>query len=459
MIRQNDKCDRNVSFYGYVRGCPMKMKADVHIPGCGDFQINNISFLADPCPLPNKEKKRTLDDREKLIYAPLSGFGGIVYDKDAVYIELGQSQSLQKRKRENDDNENSSSTQAVSNNKYIDSIIKTKDTLDTKLMNTKINLFSSNVEFHFDENKISKPDKNETESDTESKDEDNDDEVLRYKKNNNADLDLFSIRKPLKINEDIDNTKYLTKMITVDDDSAKTDYMDSIRDCFVTGKWEANEEENEYDGDEFGDFDDDFDDDDLDGSMKNGNENTEFSDSEIESSSNDKSNRKKRKIWEIEENENAHYDMLEREAQEQTERNRLEFEKMDDSVRVTYEGFRSGMYVRIEINKVPSEFIKEFDGKRLMIIGGLAINESNIGSVQTRIKKHRWFGKLLKTNDPLIVSLGWRRFQTIPIYFIQDHNMRNRFLKYTPQHMHCHASFWGNVIKYFSVFLNSFNLY
>ena len=52
-----------------------------------------MSYLPDPCPLPDKEKKRSLNARERLIYAPLSGVGGIVYDKDAVYIDLGGSHS------------------------------------------------------------------------------------------------------------------------------------------------------------------------------------------------------------------------------------------------------------------------------------------------------------------------------------------------------------------------------
>ena len=38
-------------------------------------------MLPDPCPLPEKEKKRSLTEKERLIYAPMSGVGGIVYDK------------------------------------------------------------------------------------------------------------------------------------------------------------------------------------------------------------------------------------------------------------------------------------------------------------------------------------------------------------------------------------------
>jgi hypothetical protein len=61
--------------------------------GCGDLKIHDISHLPDPCPLPDKLKKRTLVEKERLLYAPFSGVGGIVYDKDAVYVELGGSHS------------------------------------------------------------------------------------------------------------------------------------------------------------------------------------------------------------------------------------------------------------------------------------------------------------------------------------------------------------------------------
>lgn len=55
-----------------------------------------MCYLPDPCPLPEKIKKRSLVDKERLVYAPFSGVGGIVYDKDAVYVELGGSHSHSK---------------------------------------------------------------------------------------------------------------------------------------------------------------------------------------------------------------------------------------------------------------------------------------------------------------------------------------------------------------------------
>ena len=51
------------------------------IPGCGDFTLSEVSALPDPCPLPEKIKRRSLSEKERLIYAPMAGVGGVVYDK------------------------------------------------------------------------------------------------------------------------------------------------------------------------------------------------------------------------------------------------------------------------------------------------------------------------------------------------------------------------------------------
>ena len=51
------------------------------LQGCGDFTLSEVSALPDPCPLPDKIKRRSLSEKERLIYAPMAGVGGVVYDK------------------------------------------------------------------------------------------------------------------------------------------------------------------------------------------------------------------------------------------------------------------------------------------------------------------------------------------------------------------------------------------
>ena len=64
--------------------------------------------------------------------------------------------------------------------------------------------------------------------------------------------------------------------------------------------------------------------------------------------------------------------------------NRAEFEDVDDETRVQYEGFRPGMYVRLEISSLPCEFVNNFDPHYPIILGGLGSSEGNIGYLQVR---------------------------------------------------------------------------
>lgn len=140
------------------------------------------------------------------------------------------------------------------------------------------------------------------------------------------------------------------------------------------------------------------------------------------------------------------YDFQKAKMQKQIDINRAEFDQLDPSSRARAEGFKAGTYARIVLENVPCEFASKFNPRFPVIVGGLAPTEDRYGYVQIRIKRHRWHKKILKSSDPLIFSLGWRRFQTMPIYSTTDSRTRNRMLKYTPEHMHCFGVFYGPLV-------------
>ena len=125
--------------------------------------------------------------------------------------------------------------------------------------------------------------------------------------------------------------------------------------------------------------------------------------------------------------------------------NREEFAGLSDAARVRVTGVPPGSYVRLLITGVASEFVTRFHPRNPLLVGGLAPGEEGLALMRTRLKRHRWHAKILKTNDPLVFSVGWRRFQALPLFSMVDDNERQRFLKYTPEHLHCQATLWGPV--------------
>lgn len=224
-----------------------------------------------------------------------------------------------------------------------------------------------------------------------------------------------------------------------------------VMNRFVTGKWKESEDAEELlklddinDEEVYGDFED------LETGEKHETKMTKESKiDEIEEKKKLLEKKKKLKEQFDLEYDNSetktYYDELKLEVERQANLNKSEFEGIDDNIRVQLEGYRPGMYVRVEVETVPCELITNLDPTYPLIIGGLLHGEENIGYVQTRIKKHRWYSKILKSKDPLIFSVGWRRFQTLPIFSKLEDNLRNRMLKYTPEHVACMAHFWGPI--------------
>ncbi|KPP77013.1 ribosome biogenesis protein BMS1-like [Scleropages formosus] len=593
-LRVDPKCDRTVSLYGYLRGTYLKNKGQVHIPGVGDFAVADVSFLPDPCPLPEEQKKRALNQKERLLYAPMAGVGGVVYDKDAVYIDLVSSHVDQPQ------------AEMRPTAELVQSLIGTHATLDAKLAASKVSLeqqaplenrvwdpvtqrerrkavFSDDEEegdgdesYEGDEEgqseqgeQLSEEEEEHEYSGEEEEEECSDEEglqggdeeekssgareskvgearrgqdeeekaprvkrqrlerveakppvempafadseddlemsgddgALRWKEglaqkaseaflrqqqaapnlrklvygsvieeqNSPSDEDadeiggLFRVSRPEKSRSRRVDAMDCSRFVPDSPhDWDQEEVLNSIRDCFVTGKWEESKDAAtllKEDEELYGDFED------LetgevhhgkpakeeDSAEESGEEEEEVMVKEdAEEEQKKKRLEKKRRLKErfdseYDDGDATYFDDLKEEMQKQAELNRAEFENIDDEARVQYEGFRPGMYIRMEIPGLPCEFVNNFDPHYPIILGGLGASEGNVGYLQMRLKKHRWHQRILKTRDPLILSLGWRRFQSIPLYHIEDHNGRHRLLKYTPQHMHCGATIWGPI--------------
>ncbi|CAG8682073.1 16974_t:CDS:10, partial [Dentiscutata erythropus] len=560
-VRQNPVCDRTVTLYGYLRGTNMKPNIRVHIPGAGDQYLTDISILPDPCPLPDKARK-SLSEKQKLIYAPMSDVGGIMYDKDAVYINIPGSFT------KTDDNE--AEFEKGPGERMVISLQDASDTLASKLQEASLSIFANSVplkasdlneklyestennKFERTRRRVTFNDENEetymseenssiendnelalnkhdmgnsegniskeiafVESDSDISAE-NDEELdenrpdidgaLRWKSNltNKAEKMFIANRRvnimqliygeevpdevacnslsnstqdaksknyecPLKHEEDffrianddtgnakileaIDSSKSCFVIESLDEWDDET-VLESIRNRFITGSLEddnstgLNNSDNNEDDEACGDFED----------LETGeivkvrqSKKVEEAKEELEQETLAQKRILLKKKFDAEYDnkddtaKTDFYDELKEEISKQLQLNREEFDDDDPHTRIMVEGFRPGTYVRILLKGVPCEFVNYFDPVYPVIVGGLLTAEENLGFIQVRIKRHRWHKKILKNKDPLIFSLGWRRFQSIPIYSLND-NTRNRMLKYTPEHMHCIATIYGPI--------------
>nr|ABF95781.1 expressed protein [Oryza sativa Japonica Group]BAG87379.1 unnamed protein product [Oryza sativa Japonica Group] len=118
----------------------MKRGTKVHITGAGDFSLSGVTSLADPCPLPSAAKKRGLRDKEKLFYAPMSGLGDLLYDTDAVYININPHLVQFSKTGENDASKKQGKGQDVGVT-LVKTLQNPRYSLNEKLDQSFINLF------------------------------------------------------------------------------------------------------------------------------------------------------------------------------------------------------------------------------------------------------------------------------------------------------------------------------
>ncbi|CAL5347849.1 unnamed protein product [Camellia sinensis] len=632
-VHMDNKCNRNVTLYGYLRGCNLKKGTKrgnkkeeegdslssicimVHIAGVGDYNLAGITSLADPCPLPSAAKKKGLRDKEKLFYAPMSGLGDLLYDKDAVYININDHFVQFSKVDENGGVTHKGKDRDVGE-VLVKSLQNTKYSIDEKLDKSFITLFGKKVNISkassdqedahrsvdqingvepaehdsdkesdaedLDGSEISDEDKtlqedltmktvdddsdeeNNNENnrkehiefhdgrmrrkavfgdeadhdhlkdlgDDEDEDEDEDeDDVLHSDFSEDGEdhdanedemgnaskwKDSLTERTILRQNDNLMQLVYgksATMATTVDDAQANSEdeeseddeffkpkgegnkkssggvdgdivnvddcskftnhaslknwkieeSIESIRDRFVTGDWSkaahrshASEAIGDNDDDVFGEFED------LEtGEKYESHQKSNAGDDDSQKDDDTKIEERRIKKLALRAKFDAHdtehggkfhrgqaseggfFDKLKEEIELRKQMNIAELNDLDEATRLEIEGYRTGTYLRLEVHDVPFEMVEYFDPYHPVLVGGIGLGEQNVGYMQARLKRHRWHKKVLKTRDPIIVSIGWRRYQTTPVYAIEDHNGRHRMLKYTPEHMHCLAMFWG----------------
>ncbi|KAF7721972.1 Glycoside hydrolase 2 (Mannanase, beta-galactosidase) [Apophysomyces ossiformis] len=615
LLHRQPNCDRTVTLYGYLRGTNLKSNMRIHIPGAGDHVVSDVSVLPDPCPLPDKERKR-LDEKNKLIYAPMSDVGGVMYDKDAVYINVPgnftKKSALAPSEHQEGEDMEKDVEPAGPGEKMVMDLQEAKDTLAAQLAESELRIFSGSTpmragdvveddeeqtgiterleedgtgrtrrravfgdedeeidEMEDDEDDDEDEDEmNEDDEDMMSEDDEEDDAPMRGRaltkfdtrnipkkgeKDDKEDISkendiqfaesdsefgsdeeeminvdgrrahdddemlagelrwkanlkekasemFFATRRvnlmsliydsPDVTPEDIANGNYGSKeeedgSESEEDDEEKEFFtlkrennetsselmdstrgllpggdldewddeeaLDSIRGRFITGdasngqKNENGEEEEEEEV--YGDFEDLESGEKVEEAEEEERDPVEVERERIAKRKEELKDKFNREYDNEEEDEGPEMDFYEKrkaEIEKQLMTNRAEFENDDPHTRALVEGYRPGSYVRLLIKDMPCEFIQHFDPTYPVLVGGLLTSEDQFGLVQVRLKRHRWHRKILKTNDPLIFSIGWRRFQSIPIYSLND-GTRNRMLKYTPEHMHCLATFYGPV--------------
>lgn len=485
---------RRLDLYGYVYGGRLREGVEVHLPGVGDFNIAGIKRLTDPCPPPmeteaerrraaarkdGKDEKpktknalRTLAERHRVVYAPGSDIGSITVDSEAMYIYVPDQQvGFTQQESESSQKELPEAVRLVRALQDSEAALdKASGQASLRLVgNTKVRVDAEQPEGSH----IRRPAPGTTEEaggdepngdeDVDEGEEEADDEDDPLEERDVEMLQRAEQRfsRAPRLEEMVYGSNKVNEQFGGSSGSRSMPADDKLEKSGATDHQTVPL------------FDDEEDDDDDHSRMPKGEkagllgnlgdldgldsvrmhklpgEDTEWDEQRKEAL-------KARKFitggWSsAEEDEGS--------AEEETAEDAAKKEGAEDDTQpgeqndaaappdVFSDGFAIGTFVRVRLEDVPAACVAEMRRAKPMILGGLLAGESRMGLVQTRIKRHRWHPKLLKTYDALLLSVGWRRFQTLPVFSIEDRGeKRMRYLKYTLEHAHCTMTCYGPMV-------------
>ena len=119
--------------------------------------------------------------------------------------------------------------------------------------------------------------------------------------------------------------------------------------------------------------------------------------------------------------------------------------------------FKIGSYLRIEV-QIDKEISRKLEPEYPVVLCSLKHQESSLAFLRVKIKKHRWYPHVLKNKDPLTFSIGWRKFQSIPVFTMEDETgnseVNMRMIKYTPKFGFCYGVFYSPMYAVGTTFLS-----
>lgn len=543
--------DVTVSFFGYIRGGHFNKYRTVYINGLGDFDVDMIKSINDPCPYEIVEKngvvKRTLREKQNTLFAPWCKINNIEFDKKDGFITIPERFVTLTRKAGEDTKtvtEGVKMIREMHNSKKIinEDNMEVDDemnlgTTNPKMLedfkdknNTKSKLNKSKPRDIFEEEEDEDYENNDAENDDDDDEEDDmeliqgmkvsgkvleDKKTAKLREKNlalekaphtkfNDILNTFKKINKEKLNYQETYAEALEREIYGDESTNDTIASSNLQigkggsrvfendDDFIKVKSNRNTkkkdfeiefeitkdnspieaslkslikaarkklrfdiEENEEEPIEE-ELDEGEEEDDANKFKKSKDRllkkgiNLKAIEEDISSDDDDKFSKlkkQKKKDEEIDDdNSNLDKELDPEEKKKLLEEEEAKNKESKEFFSEDYGYYKLGTYVRIDVKGISHEIIERFSSRKPIILCSVDIQEQAMSFMKLRLEKHLYYPKVLKSGDPLIYSIGWRRFQTTATLCVEDKHRRLRHIKYTPKFGPCLAISYGPVL-------------
>ncbi|XP_055958411.1 pre-rRNA-processing protein TSR1 homolog [Patella vulgata] len=109
------------------------------------------------------------------------------------------------------------------------------------------------------------------------------------------------------------------------------------------------------------------------------------------------------------------------------------------------DGALPGWYITIHINKVPKEFMESYKPGTPVILFGILPHEQKMSLLHFAIRKYATATQPIKSKDRLIFHVGFRRFTACPIFSQHTTGNKHKFERFLPADTTCVATVYAPI--------------